>query len=66
MNSQRTKKHKSQGIKLTGERLNMLTQDMSEKPDFQIVDLFNNEGASIGTRVDLLIPLILKSERNND
>ncbi|MFT4522133.1 MAG: ligand-binding sensor domain-containing protein, partial [Bacteroidia bacterium] len=41
MNSQRTKKHKSQGIKLTGERLNMLTQDMSEKPDFQIVDLFN-------------------------
>ncbi|MCB9262144.1 MAG: histidine kinase [Flavobacteriales bacterium] len=58
LNQNRTKKHKSQGIKVTGERLEILTQDMQEKPEFNIVDLYDENNNPIGTRVTLILPII--------
>ncbi|MBI1307550.1 MAG: hypothetical protein GC181_13190 [Bacteroidetes bacterium] len=65
LNEQRTRKYKSQGIKLTGERLEILTQDLKVKPELKIIDLFEN-GEAAGTRVVLGIPIILKSENAED
>ncbi len=58
LNASRTKKHKSQGIKLTSERLEILTQDQSTSPEFFIMDLFDDDKNPIGTRVTLFLPIV--------
>lgn len=60
LNANRTKKHKSQGIKVTSERLEVLTRDMDETPEFFILDLFDDNQNSIGTRVTIFLPIITK------
>lgn len=60
LNESRTKKHKSQGIKLTGERLEIITQDLSETPEFFILDLYDEDGNAAGTRVTLFLPIVTK------
>jgi ligand-binding sensor domain-containing protein len=60
LNASRTKKHRSQGIQLTSERLEILTQDLPENPEFFIMDLHDNDGNASGTRVTLFLPIINK------
>jgi len=60
LNASRTKKHKSQGIKVTSERLEVLTRDLSETPEFFILDLHDDDGNPIGTRVTIYLPKITK------
>ncbi len=60
LNENRTKKHKSQGIKVTSERLEVLTRDLDETPEFFILDLYDDDGNSIGTRVTIFLPIITK------
>lgn len=66
INLKRTKKHKSQGIKLTSERLEILTQDLKFKPELIITDLFDDEGNATGTRITIEIPIIVKSLLDED
>lgn len=65
LNESRTKKHKSQGIKVTSERLEMLTRDLTETPEFFILDLFDDDNNPIGTRVTIFLPIITKL-KNHD
>lgn len=66
LNASRTKKHKSQGIKVTSERLKVLTRDMSETPEFFILDLFDENNEACGTRVTIYLPIIHKPQNTND
>ena len=45
--------HRSLGLQLTGERLQLLTEHMTNKGHFRIEDLKDNVGISLGTRVVL-------------
>lgn len=65
LNASRTKKHKSQGIKLTGERLEILTQNLSKSPEFFILDLFDEDQKPTGTRVTLFLPMVTKINEEN-
>ncbi|MEL6133009.1 MAG: histidine kinase, partial [Bacteroidota bacterium] len=48
--------HISWGTKLTQSRLSLLQQDKSQSTSVQYEDLYNAEGASVGTKVTLSIP----------
>ncbi|MFT5723628.1 MAG: ligand-binding sensor domain-containing protein [Bacteroidia bacterium] len=65
LNANRTKKHKSQGIKVTGERLEVITRDLQETPEFFILDLFDDNHKPIGTRVTIFLPIITKIKEDN-
>lgn len=65
LNANRTKKHKSQGIKVTSERLEVLTRDLAETPEFFILDLFDDDQKPIGTRVTIFLPIITKLKDQN-
>ncbi|MBO6516343.1 MAG: histidine kinase [Bacteroidia bacterium] len=65
LNASRTKKHKSQGIQLTGERLEILTQDQSTSREFFILDLFDDNNEPIGTRVTLFLPIVTQIEEED-
>jgi len=66
LNEQRTNKHKSQGLKLTGERLDMLRITGKRKPVFSITDLHDDEGISTGTQIEIILPIIGKSDIKED
>ena len=66
LNQQRIRKYKSQGIKLTGERLDILTQDMKVKPELTITDLKDNEGTALGTTVRVELPIVRNKEHENN
>ena len=66
LNAQRTKKHKSQGIRVTSERLKVLTQDRDESPEFFIKDLYDENGAASGTRVTLILPIVTEKDNVED
>ena len=66
LNAQRTKKHKSQGIRVTSERLKVLTQDRDESPEFFIKDLFDENGEASGTRVTLILPIVTEKDHVED
>ncbi len=66
LNAQRTKKHKSQGIKVTSERLEVLTRDLAETPEFFTLDLFDDANEACGTRVTMFLPIISKLKEDND
>jgi ligand-binding sensor domain-containing protein len=65
LNKSRTKKHKSQGIKVTGERLEVLTQDLKEKPKLSFTDLKDEKGNAAGTRVMLSLPILINKKPLN-
>ncbi|MGW9684777.1 tetratricopeptide repeat protein [Flagellimonas sp. 2504JD1-5] len=54
----RVLKRKSVGIRITKERLANFSKDYQNSFDVDIVDLFNDDGESIGTKVVLDIPII--------
>ncbi|MFT7590985.1 MAG: sensor histidine kinase YesM, partial [bacterium] len=66
LNAHRTKKHKSQGIKVTSERLEVLTRNLTETPEFFILDLFDDVQNAIGTRVTIFLPIITKPQNQDD
>lgn len=53
------KEHESTGIKYTGERLRLLLGSRKGITPVKITDLFDHEGQAIGTRVELILPLLL-------
>jgi len=50
------KQHESRAIKITKERLNLITDAKSNQPSFYIEDLYNSNGLGIGTIVTINIP----------
>lgn len=57
INMKRRVKHKSHGMKLTRDRLEIISRDHKQKPDLRITDLFDGEGRPSGTRVVITIPV---------
>jgi ligand-binding sensor domain-containing protein len=55
LKSKSAQTHKSQGLDLTSERLDMIRSLYGVETDIQIVDLFTDEGAAAGTRVHIRI-----------
>ena len=49
--------HKSMGTKLSGERLELISRQISGKAEVSIQDLYNEEGDALGTLVQLSIPI---------
>lgn len=58
INLKKSVKHKSHGMKLTKDRLEIISRDKKQKPDLQIKDLYDADGNATGTRVVITIPLI--------
>ena len=57
LGSKRGKKHRSFGIKLTEERLELLKLGKKAKIGFKITDLMDGEGMAKGTKVEIIIPI---------
>ncbi len=51
-------KHKSFGMKITEERLRILNEISMSEHSVKITDLYNPDGSSVGTRVELYIPIV--------
>jgi Fe2+ or Zn2+ uptake regulation protein len=49
--------HKSHGLKVTSQRLEMMNKLNSTGAQVNIFDLKNENGQATGTRVELMIPL---------
>lgn len=56
----KNKKHQSFATKASQNRLEILNQTSKEKIDLKIIDLYDEEQISLGTKVEILIPLILE------
>jgi sensor histidine kinase YesM len=52
----RVQQHKSMGMSITQERLDILNSSLNSNISAEIIDLFEN-GKSAGTKVKLIIPL---------
>ena len=52
------KSHKSRALDITKRRLQLLTEDQQEKAHLQIIDLEDKQGASIGTKVQVYLPIL--------
>lgn len=57
INKNRTRKHKSHGMNLTRERLEIIGQNHKRKPELKIIDLRDGNGESAGTKVVITIPI---------
>ncbi|MCB9245227.1 MAG: histidine kinase [Flavobacteriales bacterium] len=62
LNAQRSRKHKSQGLELTGERLEMLSTKGKPKGQCIIRDLYGSDGKATGTEVELILPIIRQAD----
>ena len=62
LNKSRLKHHESTAMNLTRDRLAILNIDAGEGLGPNIIDLFNENGEAAGTRVELVIPLIIQNE----
>ena len=49
-------KHRSLGMQVTKERLDILAEKYNEDFSFEIIDLYDNAGNSLGTKAILRIP----------
>ncbi len=49
--------HKSRGVELTKLRLMKLSPKQKENNVFKIIDLKDSKGNSLGTRIELLMPI---------
>ena len=57
---------KSMAIELTEKRIALLSQDEKNTDDnVRIHDLYSEDGQSIGTKVEVMLPLILRHETQN-
>jgi LytS/YehU family sensor histidine kinase len=52
-----TKRKKSMGMRITHDRIQMINKMFDSKTSVEIIDLKNNIGEAIGTRVELYIPI---------
>jgi LytS/YehU family sensor histidine kinase len=57
LNKQRGRKHKSRGLEIIKEQLDILRQSGFGKAYVEIIDLYADKKESIGTRVELLLPV---------
>ena len=48
---------KSFGMELGENRLRLLSRSYGENASVNVVDLYNNQRESIGTRIDIIIPI---------
>lgn len=62
LNEKRTKKHESTAMLAIGERLELLNKDKEKKLSIHIVDLKDNQGMPLGTKVQVVIPFRLNNE----
>jgi sensor histidine kinase YesM len=56
LNEKRYGKHRSRGIELTRERLDVLAMLSGGQYKFNVVDLTDGKGIAAGTRVEICIP----------
>jgi len=56
-------KHKSYGMQITSNRLKLVEQLHQLKTDIQITDLYTTMGIPAGTKVDILIPIQIHTEK---
>jgi ligand-binding sensor domain-containing protein len=56
---QSQKKAESTGIRYTEERLKLLTRGAKVKMPLRVTDLFDSGGKACGTRIELIVPVIL-------
>ncbi len=59
LKSKSAAKRKSFGMKITSDRLNMLNKLNHSNASVKVIDLKNDQGIAIGTRVELTIPIHL-------
>ncbi len=59
INNNRKLKNDSKGLKITKERLDILNRNNTGTYDIKIIDLYDDEGAASGTRVEIIISMIL-------
>lgn len=58
LNQSRNRSHQSAGMKITGERLEMLGTEFGSSASMAVKDLMDNAGKPCGTEVTVIIPLI--------
>ena len=58
LNAERTKKHRSQGLRLTGERLEMMSIPGKAPATMEIRDLSDEGGNVLGTQVIIELPIL--------
>lgn len=56
-------KHQSEGMKITEERLKMISQTKGAK--VKIIDLYASNGAAVGTRVEVILPFKVRKLDSN-
>ena len=52
--------HKSVGLKVTEERLQLLSLKTGKQTNVQVIDLYNEEAVATGTKVIIHLPLIMQ------
>ncbi|HWY34461.1 MAG TPA: histidine kinase, partial [Nitrosopumilaceae archaeon] len=57
LKSHRSKDHKSMGMKITQDRLRLLNNVDQSDLSLQVIDLKDDKGLSLGTKVDIFIPV---------
>jgi len=62
LNKVRLKHHESTAMNLTKDRLAILNIETGDGVGPKVIDLFDSEGNSIGTRVELILPLIVQNQ----
>lgn len=58
INNLKSSRHKSLGMEITGERLDILKKQSDINIPVEIIDLINPDGSGAGTRVELIIPYV--------
>ena len=62
LNKVRLKHHESTAMNLTKDRLAILNIETGDGVGPKVIDLFDENGNSIGTRVEVILPLIIQNE----
>jgi len=65
LNKLRLKNHESTAMTLTKDRLAILNIDTGNDVGPKVIDLYDEAGKSIGTRVELILPLIIQHNNMN-
>ena len=60
LNKNRSKTHKSLGLKITESRLRLINKSRKDNLYIEYVDLLDNKGFACGTRVKINIPIVKK------
>jgi len=63
LETQKNKKHKSMGIKITNERIDLFNKSYHEKINYEIVDKLDKKGKSAGTKVVINIEFAANDEK---